>query len=166
MTAITEGTTAATATATATSGGNDYTSPPQLCIYLHSELSFSQASHGISHEDYAQYAAYCTRRLSRLRHNKLVKKDLLHCRMYKSSLSTVTTVDSSEAAGSSGSSKARHAYRAIDITNLPSDVLASHVNYFLEPLYCAERCWAASMAVKTGVGGVGGVSISRKNGVK
>jgi signal recognition particle subunit SRP68 len=45
-------------------------------------------------------------------------------------------------------SKARHAYRAIDMTNLPSEILESHVNYFLEPLYCAERCWAASMAIK------------------
>lgn len=129
-------------------------------IYLHSELSSAQASHGISQDDYAQYAAYCTRRLSRLRHGKPVKKELLHCRLYKNALST-RRVQLHEDGGAGGGatsaaaavaakegSKARHAYRAIDMTNLPSEILESHVNYFLEPLYCAERCWAASMAIK------------------
>ena len=34
------------------------------------------------------------------------------------------------------------------MTNFPSEVLASHENYFLEPLYCAERAWSQSMAIK------------------
>jgi len=119
-------------------------------IHLHSELSSSHSSHGISHEDYAQYAGYCTRRLSRLRHGKPVKKELLHCRQYKNALSTKKEEDGGGAGG--GVSKAKHAYRAIDMTNLPSEVLGMHVNYFWEPLYCAERCWAASMAVKAEYG--------------
>lgn len=120
-------------------------------IYLHSEFSSAQASHGISQDDYAQYAAYCTRRLTRLRHGKAVKKELLHCRMYKNALSTRRVQaegGATPATAAKEGSKARHAYRAIDLSNLPSETLESHVNYFLEPLYCSERCWAASKAIK------------------
>lgn len=115
-----------------------------LRLYLHSEISTSHSQHGVSHEDYDQYSAYCSRRLQRLRHAKLVKRELLHVRLYKSSLSTATAA---VVEGGSGS-KAKNAYRAIDLTNLPSKMLASHANFFLEPLYCAERCWATSMALK------------------
>eukprot|EP00577_Skeletonema_sp_RCC1716_P008360 CAMPEP_0113414812 /NCGR_PEP_ID=MMETSP0013_2-20120614/24226_1 /TAXON_ID=2843 ORGANISM="Skeletonema costatum, Strain 1716" /NCGR_SAMPLE_ID=MMETSP0013_2 /ASSEMBLY_ACC=CAM_ASM_000158 /LENGTH=718 /DNA_ID=CAMNT_0000301713 /DNA_START=8 /DNA_END=2164 /DNA_ORIENTATION=- /assembly_acc=CAM_ASM_000158 len=122
--------------------------PQQLRLYLHSELTTSHTTHGITHEDYIQYSTYCTRRLARLRHSKSVKKDLLHVRLYKSSLSTKTS-DSTTTTTTNGGSKAKkNSYRAIELTNLPSEVLASHVNYFLEPLYCAERCWAASLALK------------------
>ena len=133
-------------------------------IYLHSELSSAQASHGISQDDYAQYSAYCTRRLSRLRHGKAVKKELLHCRLYKNALSTRKVHEEGGAEGSSSSSKARHAYRAIDMNNLPSEILESHVNYFLEPLYCAERCWAASMAAKAEGDQIHGSGSSRGRG--
>lgn len=136
----------------------------RLC--LHSDIAAAHSSHGVSHEDYNQYASYCTRKLSRLRHGKVVRKELLHSRLYKNSLSTRVEVDNNGENGGGGtSSKAKHAYRAIDVANLPSDVLSSHVNYFLEPLYCAERCWAASMAVRAeqqrgddgiGVGSSGG----------
>lgn len=117
----------------------------QITIYLHSELSATHASHGVSHEDYDQYSAYCTRRLSRLRHGKPVKRELLHCRQYKNSLSTKLDENGKDTLSTS---KAKHAYRAIDMNNIPSDVLSTHDNYFMEPLYCAERCWAQSMSVK------------------
>ena len=120
-----------------------------LTLNIHTGLAAAHSSHGVSHEDYNQYASYCTRKLSRLRHGKVVRKELLHSRLYKNSLSTRVEVDNNGENGGGGtSSKAKHAYRAIDVTNLPSDVLSSHVNFFLEPLYCAERCWAASMAVR------------------
>ena len=131
----------------------------QLRIYLHSEISTAHSQHGISpHEDYTQYSSYCSRRLQRLRHTKLVRRELLHVRLYKSSLSTKAAVVAKEgdgggttgggSGGGGGSSKAKNAYRAIDLTNLPSTQLSSHINYFLEPLYCAERCWSQSMALK------------------
>ena len=140
-------------------------------IYLHSELSTSHSTHGVLHEDYDQYSSYCTRRLSRLRHSKPVKRDLLHCRQYKSSLSTKVNEDGKDVS----TSKAKNAYRAIDMNNVPSEILSTHENYFWEPLYCAERCWAASMAVKKineggtinsgggGGGAFGGVSDPRQN---
>lgn len=130
----------------------------QLRIYLHSEISTAHSQHGISpHEDYTQYSSYCSRRLQRLRHTKLVRRELLHVRLYKSSLSTKAAVVAKEGdgggtttsgGGGGGGSKAKNAYRAIDLTNLPSTQLSSHINYFLEPLYCAERCWSQSMALK------------------
>lgn len=130
-----------------------------LRLHLHSELAAAHSSHGVSHEDYNQYSSYCTRKLSRLRHGKVVRRDLLHTRLYKNSLSTRIVVDGENGGGAS---KAKHAYRAIDITNLPPDTLASHPNYFLEPLYCAERCWAVSMAIRAeqhrGDDGIGGGS--------
>ncbi|KAL3799637.1 hypothetical protein ACHAWO_008953 [Cyclotella atomus] len=107
-----------------------------LRIHLHSSLQRSPT-------DYAAYASYCTRRLQRLRHSKPVKKDLLHIKQYKSSLGTRV-----EAEGSGKGSKAKHAYRSIDMKNFPSEILAGHENYFLEPLYCSERAWAQSMAIK------------------
>lgn len=90
-----------------------------------------------------------------------MKKDLLHCRMYKSSFGT--RVEDVDGSGGGSASKARHAYRAIEMIQLPAEVLGSNVNYFYEPLYCAERCWAASMAVKAELnsgGGGGGKSSS------
>src|SRR5210317_980768 len=130
----------------------------QLRIYLHSEISTAHSQHGISpHEDYTQYSSYCSRRLQRLRHTKLVRRELLHVRLYKSSLSTKAAVvvgkegdcgATTSGGGGGGGSKAKNAYRAIDLTNLPSTQLSSHINYFLEPLYCAERCWSQSMALK------------------
>lgn len=83
-----------------------------------------------------------------------MKKDLLHVRLYRSSLSTKAVVEGDGT--SSGGSKAKNAYRAIDLTNLPSEQLASHVNYFLEPLYCAERCWSSSLALKAEMNSVVG----------
>jgi len=90
--------------------------------------------------------------------------------MYKSALSTKVEEPGKEGAAV-GSNKARHAYRAIDMNNLPSEVLAGHVSYFWEPLYCAERCWAASMAIKAesngaGSGGGGGGALGGGNDPK
>jgi len=71
-------------------------------------------------------------------------------RLYKSSLSTriADTTSNNSSSNTAGNKAKKYAYRSIDLTNLPSTTLASHVNYFLEPLYCAERCWAASLALK------------------
>ena len=143
----------------------------QLRIYLHSEISTAHSQHGISpHEDYTQYSSYCSRRLQRLRHTKLVRRELLHVRLYKSSLSTKAAVVAKEGDGGGttsggGSSKAKNAYRAIDLTNLPSTQLSSHINYFLEPLYCAERCWSQSMALKVEMMNNTNATSSDNNGV-
>ena len=44
---------------------------------IHAWLDAQQTSHGVRHDDYAQYHAYCTRRLSRLSHKPKEAKALL-----------------------------------------------------------------------------------------
>ena len=50
---------------------------------LHAWLDAQQTSHGVRHDDYAQYHAYCTRRLSRLAHKpKDAMAHLVHSGKY------------------------------------------------------------------------------------
>jgi signal recognition particle subunit SRP68 len=44
---------------------------------LHAWIETQQTGHGVRHDDYAQYHAYCTRRLSRLSHHPDAKKYLV-----------------------------------------------------------------------------------------
>jgi hypothetical protein len=44
---------------------------------LHAWIESQQTAHGVRHDDYAQYHAYCTRRLSRLSHHPDAKKYLV-----------------------------------------------------------------------------------------
>lgn len=53
-------------------------------IAVHSWIEAQQTLHGVRHEDYKQYQAYCSRRLSRLRHQPSVKKELVHSTKYVS----------------------------------------------------------------------------------
>ncbi|KAL7519659.1 hypothetical protein ACHAWX_004414 [Stephanocyclus meneghinianus] len=115
--------------------------PAPLRIYLHSTL---HRSHPNTPIDHAAYASYCTRRLHRLRHHSAVKRDLLHVRLYKNSPGTKPLPE-----GHGDKSKPKkYSYRAIDMSRFPASVLVCHENYFLEPLYCAERAWAQGMAMK------------------
>jgi hypothetical protein len=58
--------------------------PVKFNIGVHSWIEIQQTSHGVRHDDYKQYQAYCTRRLSRLRHHPAVKKELVHSTRYVS----------------------------------------------------------------------------------
>eukprot|EP00934_Nitzschia_sp_Nitz4_P008510 Nitzschia sp. Nitz4//scaffold266_size26515//21549//23538//NITZ4_008261-RA/size26515-augustus-gene-0.34-mRNA-1//-1//CDS//3329544880//8500//frame0 len=53
--------------------------PPQEIFHLelHAWLEAQQASHGVRHDDFAQYHSYCTRRLARLSHHPAAKKYLV-----------------------------------------------------------------------------------------
>mmetsp|Transcript_56477 Transcript_56477/g.168979 ORF Transcript_56477/g.168979 Transcript_56477/m.168979 type:complete len:691 (-) Transcript_56477:179-2251(-) len=98
-------------------------------VPIHSLIESSQSAHGLRHSDYAQYRSYCSRRLSRLRHAKDVRKELSH-------------------GGKSGGQQkrgGRHAYqpRAFD-----PEESNRHVNYVLVSLYQAERAWSQSMEIK------------------
>ena len=56
---------------------------PLFHMDLHSWLDAQQNSHGVRHDDYAQYHAYCTRRLSRLSHKpKEARAYLVHSGKY------------------------------------------------------------------------------------
>jgi len=69
-------------------------------IRIHATLDTMQSSHGLSrqNDDYKQYREYCTRRLSRLRHHKSVRTDLVHSMAYVKS------------SNKGGGNKKRHAY--------------------------------------------------------
>jgi hypothetical protein len=57
--------------------------PEPFHLDLHAWLDAQQTSHGVRHDDYAQYHAYCTRRLSRLAHKpKEVRSHLIHSGKY------------------------------------------------------------------------------------
>ena len=56
---------------------------------IHAWVKRSQQSHGVRHDDFGQYHAYCTRRLSRLSHKPDdAKAYLVHSSKYASSLSS------------------------------------------------------------------------------
>lgn len=83
-------------------------------------------AHGLRHDDYKQYHEYCTRRLSRLRHNRAVRKELVHSGVYVA-----------------GEKTKRHAYVPRET---PEDV--NHENILLVVLMEAERAWAHSCELK------------------
>lgn len=56
----------------------------KFSLPVHAVIDANQASHGMRHDDYKQYHAYCTRRLSRLRHAQSVRRDLVHSAAYVS----------------------------------------------------------------------------------
>jgi signal recognition particle subunit SRP68 len=85
-----------------------------------------QSAHGLRHDDYKQYHEYCTRRLSRIRHNREVRKELVHSAAYVS-----------------GEKTRKHAYIPRD---LPEDL--NHENMLLVVLVDAERAWAHSCELK------------------
>lgn len=55
---------------------------------LHAWIETQQAAHGVRHDDYGQYHAYCNRRLSRLSHLPEAKKYLANSSKFASDKST------------------------------------------------------------------------------
>eukprot|EP00980_Cylindrotheca_fusiformis_P023469 scaffold10507_cov128-Cylindrotheca_fusiformis.AAC.2 len=102
---------------------------------LHGWIESQQTAHGVRLDDYAQYHAYCTRRLSRLAHHPDAKKYLV--------CSSKFAADKSTAKG-----KGRHAFcsRQSDTFNNKNEetgeleVPHSSILWYL--LVLAERAWA------------------------
>ena len=95
--------------------------PAKLTISIHALVDEMQTAHGLRHDDFKGYHAYCTRRLSRLRHHQAVKKDLVSSGAYVS-----------------GEKKRRNAYCKRE---LPSDTVL-HQDILLSIIVDAERAWA------------------------
>jgi len=79
-------------TSETTEGNNQHQEDKKELFHLdiHAWVDAQQTSHGVRHDDYAQYHAYCTRRLSRLAHKPDdAKSHLVHSSKYAASLSTV-----------------------------------------------------------------------------
>lgn len=101
----------------------------KFSLAVHRVIDSNQASHGLRHDDYKQYHAYCTRRLSRLRHARPVRRDLVHSAVYVS-----------------GAKTRRNAYCPRNNTKL------DHENALWVVLLGAERAWAHSCELKALMG--------------
>jgi hypothetical protein len=143
--------TTATATAAATSTAKPHS------LDLHAWMDAQQTAHGVRHDDYSQYHAYCTRRLSRLSHQNPETKKYLVC----SSKFTTSTSTSTEKKAQ-GSGGGRHAYSSRQPDTFASTttttttttmegegesssataVVVPHVNILWYLLVLAERSWA------------------------
>jgi len=98
----------------------------KIRVAVHSSIESMHNAHGLRHDDHKQYHEYCTRRLSRLRHNREVRKELVHSGTYVA-----------------GEKTRRHAYCSRD---LPEDV--NHENILFVVLVDAERAWAHSSELR------------------
>lgn len=125
-------------------------STPPFRLDLFAVLDKVQASHGIPHQDYAQYHTYCTHRLSRLRHLRAVQTDLVHSHhsaAQAQSLAANAAATTTTAATSSSSRRGpRHAY-------CPRPVVPPHRGLHHEALlwnivFQAERAWAQACAAQ------------------
>lgn len=97
---------------------------------LHSWIEAQQTSHGVRHDDYAQYHGYCTRRLSRLSHLKDAKKYLVASNKF-------ATVKPPDFKGG------RHAFCSrMPDTLGESATHVPHVNVLWYLLVLSERSWA------------------------
>ena len=110
--------------------------PQNFSIAIHAWIETAQTSHGVRHEDFGQYHRYCTRRLSRLRHDPDVKKDLLHSSKYASKSST----------NASTKGRPRHAYCVRDDTAAMQ--IMPHSNFLWVMLVSAERAWTQACEIK------------------
>lgn len=119
-------------------GDDQLPQPSHFSLPIHTIISTSQNSHGLRHDDYAQYRAYCTRRLSRLRHAKPVRREL--------SFSSVGADKKLQSGGGGGGKKGgRHAFHPRAVA--PEDA-NRHVNYMTVALYSAERAWSHALELK------------------
>lgn len=111
--------------------------PPKekFSLAVHATIDANQASHGLRHDDYKQYHAYCTRRLYRLRHNKAVRRDLVHSAAYVV-----------------GEKKKRNAY-------CPREQTTSSENALWVVIISAERAWAHSCELKALIGSGGSTAL-------
>ncbi|GAX24929.1 signal recognition particle subunit SRP68 [Fistulifera solaris] len=99
----------------------------EMNIRIFSTLDEAQSGHGIPHRDYAQYHAYCTKRLARLRRVKQVRMHLLHNHRYVE-----------------GVSGRRHAYcaRKYYQDEESKEPMVVHENLLWDIFFQAERAWA------------------------
>ena len=127
--------------------------PSNFNISIHYDLTNAQNEHGLRHDDYAQYHSYLSRRISRLRHAKGVRKNLTHYGSYKGGAGAETQVGSLADATSSGvvatksgQKVGKHAFHSRP--RWSGSQANEHKNYLLVELYSAERAWAHAMELK------------------
>jgi hypothetical protein len=131
--------------------------PNMFHLDIHAWIESQQTSHGVRHDDYAQYHGYCTRRLIRLSHEKEAKQYLVHSTKYASPLLASpidADQDQNKTSRKKKSSGTRHAFssRSHDTLALTTEdeegnsvqVPVPHINILWYILVNAERSWAHS----------------------
>lgn len=155
---------------------------PNFSISIHDLIESARSDHGTSgatsggSADYESYRRYCTRRLSRLRRSRDVKKELSHGPAGGKSTSTVTAAAGDEpkqqqqftsknkkkgkkgkgknGGGGSGGQQSSGGKKgggkfAFHPRPHPDPYDATqHEHYCLVSLYSAERCWSHAMEIK------------------
>mmetsp|Transcript_41145 Transcript_41145/g.63392 ORF Transcript_41145/g.63392 Transcript_41145/m.63392 type:complete len:612 (+) Transcript_41145:140-1975(+) len=111
-------------------------------LELHAWIESQQTSHGVRHEDYAQYQKYCTNRLKRLSHHPDVKRYLVCSSKYAAKATSTP---------GGNKSRPRHAYASRKTELLEAfagDNDASegvpHENILWYFLVLSERAWACA----------------------
>lgn len=172
--------TAAAAAGTASSSANMNGSSKPFRLNLFKALDASHSSHGIAHQDYAQYQRHCSSKLHRLRRVDAVKSQLVYSSKYAPSASASASAEnkqqgaagggggtgSSKKAGGGGKQQRRHAFCPRVV---PEAEDIDHENVLWTLLYQSERAWAQACALQQreaagggegGGGGGGGPSLS------
>ena len=125
---------------------------------LYETLSRVQNEHGVyPFNDYHQYRNYCSQRLSRIRHNPLVKSYLLHNHKYHSVLGDVNTANSAPSTAASANprsqqpSRRKHAYYSRRSVYDNLSAICSDANqtapFIWNIFFQAERAWAQACAL-------------------
>ena len=107
---------------------------PIFHLDLHAWIESQQTAHGVRHDDFGQYHAYCTRRLSRLSHNKETKQYLV-C---SSKFATTSTTNKQQ--------RSRHAYASRKDDTFANPPQHESVLWYL--VVSAERSWAHANLIK------------------
>lgn len=119
--------------------------PPQEIFHLdlHAWIEAQQTSHGVRHDDYAQYHGYCTRRLSRISHLPDAKKFLVSSSKYATTTNSTSASTSGKGKGGGGG---RHAFCSRHVDTLSVDNVdqthVPHINILWYLLVLSERSWA------------------------
>ena len=138
---------------------------PTFQLDLHAWIESQQTAHGVRHDDYGQYQAYCTRRLSRISHHPNAKQYLVCSSKYATATTTTTPSATTTTTSTTSTNKqqqqqrSRHAYRSRkndtfannnddsnNNSNNPNPPQHESVLWYL--VVSAERCWAYANLIK------------------
>ena len=132
--------------------------PGLFHLDIHAWLDAQQTSHGVRHDDYAQYHAYCTRRLSRIAHKpKEARAHLIHSGKYATPNPnkpktaggrhafcgrTHDTLALTKEVPVDNNNDGEHKTEVIEPATTVVPVPVPHVNILWHLLVASERSWA------------------------
>ena len=139
----------------------DVDPPKQQVLFslnIFETLDKSQNTHGVMHEDYHQYQVYCTNRLRRLRHDKAVRRDLVHNSKYAEGVQMRRNAycprngkakkqQQQQPKGDSEKSETEETNEEEEEETVEPTII-EHENFLWVPLYQAERAWAQACDVQ------------------